>query len=307
MSRALSVYHGRFGRATLYELNRPMTTHAHREGHLMFYVGGGRRPACRCSASARADRALRGRDQPVGAARASRRATGLSGGVYLVLYIDRSWFQTHGPRRPSAAAFRPLANRDHAGASARRCDEAVRLLENYDTAENFDGTLFELTDACFEQSWRLAGGWQRYSGPASSFIDFRVRKSIVLMSEQLGSEIELDEVARDAGLSRPHFYKLFRRQTGVTPNIYLNTLRMEKAVQRLGQTGQSITEIGDELGFSCQSVFTRFFSSHVGMAPTDYRRAVQVLHTATADAQRLGRRAGRKEDTGGHRQAAERP
>ena len=98
----------------------------------------------------------------------------------------------------------------------------------------------------------------------SSFIDFRVRKSIVLMSEKLGSEIELDEVARDAGLSRPHFYKLFRRQTGVTPNIYLNTLRMESAVERLGQTGQSITEIGDELGFSCQSVFTRFFSSHVG-------------------------------------------
>ncbi len=94
----------------------------------------------------------------------------------------------------------------------------------------------------------------------SSFIDFRVRKSIVLMSEQLGSEIELDEVARDAGLSRPHFYKLFRRQTGVTPNIYLNTLRMERAVQRLGQTDHSITDIGYELGFSCQSVFTRFFS-----------------------------------------------
>ena len=85
-------------------------------------------------------------------------------------------------------------------------------------------------------------------------------------------------MARSAGLSRPHFYKLFRRQTGVTPNIYLNTLRMERAVQRLGQTGQSITEIGDELGFSCQSVFTRFFTSHVGMAPTDYRRAVQVLN-----------------------------
>jgi len=32
MSRALSVYHGPFGRTTLYELNRPMTTHAHREG-----------------------------------------------------------------------------------------------------------------------------------------------------------------------------------------------------------------------------------------------------------------------------------
>ena len=40
MSRALSVYHGHFGRATLYELNRPMTIHAHREGHLIFYLDG---------------------------------------------------------------------------------------------------------------------------------------------------------------------------------------------------------------------------------------------------------------------------
>ena len=86
-------------------------------------------------------------------------------------------------------------------------------------------------------------------------------------------------MARDAGLSRPHFYKLFRREIGVTPNIYLNTLRMEKAIERLGQTEHSITTIADDLGFSCQSVFTRFFSSHVGMPPTDYRRAVQVLHS----------------------------
>ena len=158
-------------------------------------------------------------------------------------------------------------------------NEVVSLLEDYDPSENFDGVLFELTNACFAQSWQIGGGWQRYNGPAASFIDFRVRKSISLMSEKLGSEIELDEVARDAGLSRPHFYKLFRRQLGVTPNIYLNTLRMEQAVKRIGQTAQSITEIGYELGFSCQSVFTRFFSSHVGMAPTDYRRAVQVLNS----------------------------
>src|SRR3972149_4461523 len=40
MSRALAVFHGRFGRATLYQLDRDMATHAHREGHLTFYVAG---------------------------------------------------------------------------------------------------------------------------------------------------------------------------------------------------------------------------------------------------------------------------
>ena len=44
MSRALAVFHGRFGRATVYQLNRPFNIHAHREGHLIFHVGG--RSAC---------------------------------------------------------------------------------------------------------------------------------------------------------------------------------------------------------------------------------------------------------------------
>ena len=56
MSRAVAVYHGDFGRAGLYQLNRPIVTHAHREGHLVFHVAG--RPArmgvgetsCECSA-----------------------------------------------------------------------------------------------------------------------------------------------------------------------------------------------------------------------------------------------------------------
>lgn len=276
MSRALSVYHGPFGRATLYELNRPMTTHAHREGHLIFYLAG-------APAGARVSGRLHGLTERCAIAVNPWEPHGFipgdhgSAGLFLVLYIDRSWFRHMGHSDQAALAFgrSEIEMTPRIRAIMRA---VVSLLEDYGTAANFDGTLFELTDACFEQSWRLAGGWQRYSGPASSFIDYRVRKSIVLMSENLGSEIELDEVARGAGLSRPHFYKLFRRQTGVTPNIYLNTLRMEKAVERLGQTDRSVTEIGYELGFSCQSVFTRFFSSHVGMAPTDYRRAVQVLN-----------------------------
>ena len=82
---------------------------------------------------------------------------------------------------------------------------------------------------------------------------------------------------REAGLSRPHFYKLFRIQTGVTPNLYLNTLLMEKALDCVVTSESPMADIASELGFSCQSVFTRFFAGNVGMAPTEYRRAAKVL------------------------------
>jgi AraC-like DNA-binding protein len=54
---------------------------------------------------------------------------------------------------------------------------------------------------------------------------------------------------------------------------------MEKALSTLVETGTPIAEIGYDLGFSSQSGFTKFFASNVGMAPTEYRRAAQVLHS----------------------------
>ena len=63
----------------------------------------------------------------------------------------------------------------------------------------------------------------------------------------------------------------------MTPNLYVNTLLMERAVEILTRTAKTVTEIGFDLGFSSQSGFTRFFSANVGMAPTDYRRVALVL------------------------------
>jgi hypothetical protein len=40
MSRAIAVFHRRFGRATIYQLNRPFNIHLHREGCLIFHLVG---------------------------------------------------------------------------------------------------------------------------------------------------------------------------------------------------------------------------------------------------------------------------
>ena len=104
-----------------------------------------------------------------------------------------------------------------------------------------------------------------------------MRKSLRILDDGLAQGIELDAVARDAGLSRPHFFKLFRENTGVTPALYANTMRIERALDRLVSSPNSITDIGYELGFTSQSHFTHFFSSHVGIAPTQYRTIARVV------------------------------
>jgi transcriptional regulator GlxA family with amidase domain len=136
--------------------------------------------------------------------------------------------------------------------------------------------LNQLFDASFDESWKGGGRSILMSRPQAP-LDFRVRKSLRILDCCIAEGIALDNVARDAGLSRPHFFKLFRENTGVTPALYANTMRIERALDRLTCSHSSITDIGFELGFSSQSHFTHFFSAHVGIAPTQYRTIARVV------------------------------
>jgi AraC-like DNA-binding protein len=270
MSRALAVFHGLFGRATVYQLNRPFNTHAHREGHLIFQVGG-------TPAQIRVDEQdhVLGEETVVAVNPWEPHNFVPSdvddGAFFFVLYVNAEWFQPHG-RAGQRLSFGRTGIR-RTPAIARHVDRAAALVCGEPSLTGLDCELRQLIAACHEESWLQAD-----SGRAGLDVtDFRVRKSIRLISERLCVEIALDDIARESGLSRPHFYKLFRAQTGVTPNLYLNTLVMEKALEGLVGGEASMADIAFDLGFSSQSAFTRFFAGNVGMAPTEYRRAARVL------------------------------
>ena len=207
MSNAVAVYHGQFGRATLYNLNQDMATHAHREGHLAFLVQG--------TASAMT---VHGHRLPLdlGSAVAInpwephdfRAGNPDSGSLFLVLYIKPIWFLETA--RDAQSGLRFGRNKiDLTDQIRRSIHMVVSLLLEGEATDLFDGYLYELTQKCFDQSWQWTPDKQNNMTYVLPFTDFRVRKSMRLMSERLGDDLELDEVARDAGLSRPHFYKLF--------------------------------------------------------------------------------------------------
>jgi AraC-like DNA-binding protein len=273
MSTALAVCHGSFGRVTVYRLNKPMRTHAHREGHLTFHLGGP--PAVVTIADV-----PHLVDETSGVAinpwqpHSFQPCSEDKPAVFLVAYICDRWLdQDHEGR----GSLRFGANALRVGTTIRSiCASLAHTLVTNASYRIVNRYLNQLLDASFDESWK-AGGRSGVMARAQPPIDFRVRKSLRLLDDGLARGIELNAVARDAGLSRPHFFKLFRENTGVTPALYANTMRVERALDRLMSSQASVTDIGFELGFSSQSHFTHFFSAHVGIAPTQYRTVARVV------------------------------
>lgn len=266
MGTALAFCHGRFGRTSLYRINKPLAPHAHREGHLVFLVEG-----------AAATVSVDGTPHTVSEDRCIaispwqphdfRPSDWGRGAVFLVLYVAPRWFEelAAGPVLRFGAPTVPVGPALRAGVL-----QVASMLADGRMCGRFSERLHALALAAFEETWSLPNSAVTPTWPRLS--DYRIRNALRLMNERVSDACALDRIARDAGLSRPHFYKLFRQNIGLTPNMYLNTLRVERSIRRLTQSDDPVTAIGLDLGFASQASFTRFFSNNVGIAPTDYRR-----------------------------------
>lgn len=83
--------------------------------------------------------------------------------------------------------------------------------------------------------------------------------------------LDVDDMARAAGLSRAHFSREFRRAFGESPHAYLLTRRLERAAALLRTTDNSVAEICLAVGLQSIGSFTTSFTRTFGKSPTAYR------------------------------------
>jgi AraC-like DNA-binding protein len=83
--------------------------------------------------------------------------------------------------------------------------------------------------------------------------------------------LDVDDLARRAGLSRAHFSREFRRAFGESPHAYLLTRRLERAAALLRMTDRSIADICFSVGLRSVGSFTTSFTTTFGVSPAAYR------------------------------------
>lgn len=84
-------------------------------------------------------------------------------------------------------------------------------------------------------------------------------------------EITLEDMAKSVSLNKNYFIRLFRKETGMTPNVYLTDIRLFHAQIMLVRTQLSISEISLLSGFNTVSYFIKCFKNKYGITPYQYR------------------------------------
>src|ERR1700730_2547271 len=99
----------------------------------------------------------------------------------------------------------------------------------------------------------------------------RIQRIADHMNSNLHRKLSLNDLARSANLSRSRMSYLFKTQTGMSPGLYLKTLRLKKACELLETTSISIKEVRANVGMQDQSHFIREFKRVYGVTPSQYR------------------------------------
>lgn len=90
--------------------------------------------------------------------------------------------------------------------------------------------------------------------------------------ENYNQEVSLDKVSQHVGHSKNYICKTFKENTGMTINLYLNKVRIEKAAQLLVNTNLDISEISHHVGYNNIYHFIKTFKKIVGTPPGNFRK-----------------------------------
>ena len=278
MSTALRIAHGAFGRVALLDMDCSLVRHAHPHCHVLlkvegadtqFVVGDQVYPLTDQTA------VLVNGWQPHSYVHDPERPRT----VILALYIEPEWLMAF---RPGFAASGGPGFFGHPSGDvsprirALAMDLAADMVARPEARAAHEAALSELMIAVIERftPWRSFPATIREMSVRSG--DWRIRRVIAAMRAETRRGASLETFAKEAGLSRAHFFRLFESSIGVPPKVYMNVVRMEQAVDAVLNQSATVCDISTKLGFAEPAHFTRFFRNHAGVSPREFRKVSRL-------------------------------
>lgn len=146
----------------------------------------------------------------------------------------------------------------------RICSESAR-----DKDVLADLTLKELLVRIMQsQNLHALNAAGRSVGPLQHVIEY--------IKANLGERINIDGLSDKACMSKATFYRLFKRELGISPNDFILSEKISKAKQLLSNPAVKVATVSYELGFSDANYFIRAFKKLVGITPGSYQLQIRT-------------------------------
>lgn len=106
----------------------------------------------------------------------------------------------------------------------------------------------------------------------STFHDEIVQKSASYIDSHYSYPISVEDIAGAVAVSRSTLFRFFKKQLGLSPQTYLEQIRIKRACLLLMETELSIGSVARSVGYEDSMYFSKVFSKVTGQSPTRYRQ-----------------------------------
>lgn len=100
----------------------------------------------------------------------------------------------------------------------------------------------------------------------------RLAPALEYINAHFNKIIEVEKLAKMAGLSKSRFHRVFKQAFNVSPTEYQLRLKIKEAQKLLLFSDANMAQIADKTGYTDQFYFSRTFKSRLGQSPMQYRK-----------------------------------
>lgn len=144
-----------------------------------------------------------------------------------------------------------------------------------------DAVLAKLSELLFVEAMRyyIESLPENERGWFAGLRDPQVSRALALMHGDPGRAWTVDDLGREAGLSRSVLAERFAALLGEPPMQYLMRWRMALAARALKEGREPVVRIAEQVGYESEAAFNRAFKREFGMPPATWRRHSSIGQT----------------------------
>ena len=192
----------------------------------------------------------------------------------IIIYLDGKYFDRILPGVRLTDSFDQA---DKSGEhllrpTARQRQSIEEVLAAYESAGEDGGFGAQaLRETYIMQLLIYIGRMTAAKEPGESQYDPKIRRVLSYINENLGGELRVEQLAEQVYLSKYHFMRLFKAQTGSSVHAYVRQKRLLHAA-RLIREGMPVSKAAALSGFGDYSAFHRAFRESFGISPGELKK-----------------------------------